>query len=85
VVDEPDDRIAHGLGNPGSVRSPPKLFFYFDMPIFDMFIYEFGEGFILAPELRLRGVILRSSASPARRARGSKAAEAFSKNSLCQR
>src|SRR5512142_340653 len=80
VVDELDDRIADRLGNPGSVQSPPSPFFSLICSSMSSERTSFLRWSFCS-----RRVILRSLASPARRERGSNTAEAFSKNSFCQR
>jgi len=80
ALDELDDRIADGLGNPGSVQSSPRSFFSL---ICSSMSSE--RTSCLRCSFCSSRAILRSLSSLGRRERCSNAAAAFSKNSFCQR
>src|SRR5271166_3721858 len=80
ALDELDDRIADGLGNPGSVQSSPSSFFSL---ICSSMSSE--RTSCLRCSFCSSRAILRSLSSLGRRERCSNAAAAFSKNSFCQR
>src|SRR5271157_3760302 len=80
ALDELDDRIADGLGNPDSVQSSPSSFFGL---ICSSMSSE--RTSCLRCSFCSSRAIRRSLSSLGRRERCSNAAAAFSKNSFCQR